>query len=125
MYKVVLLNLPFTYTNIPSVALTQLKYVLEEKFGKRVTTEILYLNHDFVHFLGLDLSAVMSQGYEHLYNGLAEWFFRQTAFPAAPDNSKAYLERFFQGSKRQAPWLSLLLKKRQELDAFLDEMIAK
>ena len=36
MYKVVLLNLPFTYTNIPSVALAQLKYVLEEKFEKRI-----------------------------------------------------------------------------------------
>jgi hypothetical protein len=125
MYKVVLLNLPFTYTNIPSVALTQLKYVLEEKFERRVTTEIWYLNHDFFHFLGPDLSAVMSRGFEHLYNGLAEWFFRQTAFLAAPDNSKEYLQQYFPGSQKQAPWLSLLLKKRQGLDAFLDEMIAR
>jgi ribosomal peptide maturation radical SAM protein 1 len=125
MYNIFLLNLPFTSTQYPSIALTQLKYVLNEKFGERVATEIYYLNHDFVHYLGPGLHEAILQGYEHFQNGLAEWFFRQTAFPALPDNTEEYLQRCYPGTQKQARWFYMLLKKRQGLDAFLDEMIEK
>ena len=125
MYKIVLLNLPFTSSQYPSIALTQLKYVLEEKFGKRVTTEICYLNHDFVRYLGHGLHDAILHGYEHFSSGLAEWFFRQTAFPAVPDNTEEYFQRFYPGSQKQARWFYTLLKKRQGLEAFLSEMIEK
>jgi radical SAM superfamily enzyme YgiQ (UPF0313 family)/uncharacterized protein (DUF433 family) len=125
MYKVVLLNLPFTETQYPSIALTQIKYVLDEQFGRRVSTDICYLNHDFVGYLGSGLHTAILKGYEHFANGLAEWFFRQTAFPAAPDNTDEYLQRFYPGSQKQASFFYTLLKKRQGLDAFLDDMIEK
>jgi len=63
VYKVVLLNLPVSkYVNMPSIGLTQLKSVLDEHFGRRVTTEIWYLNHDFVRYLGYDLHQAMLYG---------------------------------------------------------------
>jgi ribosomal peptide maturation radical SAM protein 1 len=125
MYNIVLLNLPFTETQYPSIALTQLKYVLDERFGKRVSTEICYINHDFVRYLGSGLHRAILGGYEHFQSGLAEWFFRQTAFPAWADNTDEYLQHFYAGPQKQANFLYTLLKKRQGLDVFLDEMIAK
>ena len=38
---------------LPSIALTQLKSVLEDELGDRVAVRLLYLNHDFAHLLGL------------------------------------------------------------------------
>ena len=125
MYKVVLLNLPFTETQYPSIALTQLKYVLDEQFGRRISTKVCYINHDFVHYLGSGLHRAILGGYEHFQIGLAEWFFRQTAFPALPDNAKEYLRRLYAGPQKQANFFYLLLKKRQGLDTFLGEMIYK
>src|SRR5215469_10977383 len=120
MYKIVLLNLPFASIESPSIALTQLKYVLEEKLGKRVTTEIWYLNHDFARYFGYSLHEAILQ---YFPTGLTDWFFRQTAFPAEPDNTEEYLQRYYPGPQKQARWLHTLLKKRQGLEAFLDEMI--
>src|SRR5215470_9694231 len=125
LYKVVLLNLPFTETQYPSIALTQLKYVLDEQLGRRVTTEIGYLNHDFVHYLGSGLHNAILQGHVNVSSGLADWFFRQTAFPALPDNTEEYCQRFYPGPQKHAHWFYMLLKKRQGLDVFLAEMIDK
>src|SRR5262249_9208878 len=125
MYKIVLLNLPFTSSKYPSIALTQLKCVLEEKFGRRVTTEICYLNHDFVRYLGSGLHEAILHEHEHFQSGLAEWFFRQTAFPALPDNTEEYCQRFYPDLQKQTHWFYTLLKKRQGLEAFLDELIEK
>jgi len=126
MYNIVLLNLPFTETQYPSIALTQLKYVLDKQCGRRISnTEICYINHDFVRYLGAGLHRAILGGYEHFQSGLAEWFFRQTAFPAWPDNTDTYLQRFYAGPQKQANFFYQLLKKRQGLDAFLDDMIDK
>ena len=127
MYKIVLLNLPFTDTRVPSLALTQLKYVLDEEFGKRVATNIWYLDHDFTHYLGPNLSqGIIKSSYTHLATGLGDWFFRQTAFPSLPDNSAEYLHRFYPRLQRKAPWFQqLLLEKRRGLEPFFDELIEK
>src|SRR5215813_4849596 len=87
MYKIVLLNLPFASLPFPSIALTQLKSVLDEKLGDRVSTEIQYLNHDFAHYLGLGLYQELIASDEHLRSGLGDWLFRQIVFPALPDNT--------------------------------------
>jgi hypothetical protein len=99
--------------------------VLDEQFGKKATTEIGYLNHDFVHYLGSGLHRAILQGYVNFSSGLTDWFFRQTAFPAWPDNTEEYLQRFYPGSQKQAHWFYMLLKKRQGLETFLAEMIEK
>jgi hypothetical protein len=44
--QIELINMPFAMLEAPSIALTQLKAVIERTFPERVRTEIHYLNHD-------------------------------------------------------------------------------
>jgi ribosomal peptide maturation radical SAM protein 1 len=126
MYKITLVNMPFATVRMPSLALTQLKAVLEERFGAAVAVRVLYLNHDFAHHLGLSLYADVSESLQANMSGLGDWFFRDQAFPGLPDNSEDYLRRYFPArgaaleSRRR-----LLLAKRAGLDGFLARLIAR
>jgi len=90
-----LINMPFGHLAMPSLALTQLKAVLEAAFGNDVDVEILYLN------LELAQTAGMAKLYDHVLShrghmtGLGDWLFRQVAFPDAPDNAADYLDRYY------------------------------
>jgi len=55
MYQMCLVNMPFAALYLPSLALTQLKSVTEEKLGNEVSIKIAYLNHDFARFIGIEL----------------------------------------------------------------------
>ena len=86
--------MPFASPEAPSLALTQLQAVLEEKLGDRISVEVLSLDLDFLEFTGgLDNYRRMISGQGRLA-GAADWFFRQVAFPEAGDNAGAYLDRF-------------------------------
>lgn len=126
MYKISLINMPFAGLQMPSLALTQLKSVIDAEFKDRVSVEILYLNHDFARYLEIELSQTLAFSSEAHNAGVGDWFFRQAAFPELPDNTETYFRRFFpirtpqiEGMKR------VVLQKRLGLDAFLDELIAK
>ena len=90
MTKLLLVNMPFAAPAIPSLALTQLKAVVPAG----IQAEILHLNHDFAKHIG-DLAA-----YRHVLSdygfmtGIGDWFFRQVAFPDAPDNRREWVEKF-------------------------------
>ncbi len=118
--------MPFAAPAIPSLAVTQLKAVAESRFPDQVQVDILHLNHDFARHIG-DLPA-----YQHVLGnygfmtGIGDWFFRQAAFPDAPDNTAEYFERYYEGAdpvSRRA-WDSLI-KHRAGLDAYLDSVIAR
>jgi hypothetical protein len=55
MYRIALINMPFANLSLPSIALTQLKSLVESHFKEQVSVNLLYLNHDFANYLGLDL----------------------------------------------------------------------
>ena len=55
MLKVALINMPFTEVRYPSIALTQLKSVVSQRFGSEVDTSIHYVNHEFAAELGAGL----------------------------------------------------------------------
>ena len=123
-YRVVLINMPFAHLGMPSIALTQLAAELERAHGDAVAVETLYLNLDFVAFMG-DLSL-----YNHthtgtaLMTGIGEWFFRQAAFPDAPDNAEAYYARYYFGDDAETRALrEAFEEKRAGLEAFLDALI--
>jgi magnesium-protoporphyrin IX monomethyl ester (oxidative) cyclase len=80
---------------MPSIALTQLKYVVDQRFDDRVETKIHYINHDVANYVGLDLYEEIGGAYKYVYAGFGEWFFRQVAFPEQPDNTKEYFQRFY------------------------------
>ena len=121
-----LINMPFASLNLPSLGLTQLKSVMEDRFKDELSVEICYVNQDFGRVLGVDLYTYIALSGEAHNTGLGDWFFRQVAFPEMADNSDAYFRRFFPSlnpSKRAMR--QFMLEKRKELDAILDSIIAK
>ncbi len=126
MYKIHLINMPFAALDSPSLALTQLKSVLDSELGKQVSVQIFYLNHDFARYIGVDLYQYISISIESYTSGLGEWFLRQSAFPESLDNSSDYLLRYYRGQDEQTKMLKRLIQeKRAGADSFLDELIAK
>ena len=85
MYKIALINMPFADLSLPSIALTQLKFVVEQRFGDAVSVDIHYLSHDFANYLGLDLYESITNSADAQNAGLGDWFFRQTAFSRAAE----------------------------------------
>ena len=126
MYRIALINMPFAAINMPSLALTQLKAIVEQKFPNDVSVEIIYVYQDFAHYLGLEPYESVTHQLDHHDSGLGDWFFRQVAFPEAADNSDAYLRRFYavQSTKVQV-FKNYVQQKRQGLDAFLGKLIMK
>jgi ribosomal peptide maturation radical SAM protein 1 len=126
MYRITLINMPFANLSLPSIALTQLKAVVESRFREQVSINLLYLNHDFANYLGLDLYDLIVNSKESHNAGLGDWFFRQTAFPNLPDNAGVYLSRYFPLRTAQMNQLkTLVMEKRRGLNTFLEGLIRK
>ncbi len=124
MYKVSLVNMPFSQLSQPSMALTQLKSVVEERLGDRVRVRILYLSHDFGHFLGTEATEQLNN--QSSNSGLGDWFFRRVAFPELQDNARDYFQRYFPGRDTQfAALKGRLLAKRNSLDRFMKQLLAQ
>jgi ribosomal peptide maturation radical SAM protein 1 len=124
MLKIALLNLPFAAYHLPSIGLTQLKAVLDAELGDRVETRIDYVNLDFAAQLGLDLYERIGLSGDQLQSGFSEWFFRQVAFPEAPDNTEAYFARYYPAHDPDSvTFRRQVLEKRRALDGLLDRVI--
>ena len=126
MYKIALINMPFANLSLPSIALTQLKALVDERFKERVSVDIHYLSHDFAKYLGMGLYDLITGSANAQNAGLGDWFFRQTAFPDQPNNAGVYLSRYFPFHSEEMNTLkSRVLEKRRGLDHFLDSLISK
>lgn len=125
MLKISLINMPFASLQFPSIALTQLKSVAESRFGDRVRVRILYLNHDFAQYLGVETYQVMNS-IQASNAGLGDWMFRSLAFPGQPDNADAYFKRYYpQRTPAMEMRRRMLRDKRAGLDRFLQSLVAK
>lgn len=126
MYRIYLINMPFANLMSPSIALTQIRYIIQSQFPGEVSVKILYLNYDFAKYISVDLCNYISTSMQALYAGLGDWFFRQAAFPELPDNTETYLRRYFWGKGAEVQQVKDLIdQKRPKLDAYLDEIITK
>lgn len=126
MYKIALINMPFANLSLPSIALTQLKAIVDERFKDRVSVDIHYLSHDFAKYLGVELYDVITGSANAQNAGLGDWFFRQTAFPEQPNNAGVYLSRYFPFHNEEMNTLKgRILEKRRGLDHFIDSLISK
>lgn len=141
--KIRLINMPFGYLRLPSIALTQLKAVILNQFKDQVSTSIHYLNLDFGAFIGTDLYDFIAENPAAMHCNIGEWFFRSVAFPDAPDNTEDYLRHFelnndwadHEPDEKETPlsqdqlalkfFVNILLEKRVKLNSFLDELIEK
>jgi ribosomal peptide maturation radical SAM protein 1 len=126
MYKISLINMPFADLWFPSIALTQLKAIVEEQFGESVRVRTLYLNQDIAKYLGVRLYCYISNSLETNMAALGDWFFRDVAFPDVQDNVNPYFQRCFPGEdpatlqKKQ-----LILRKRKGLGALLERLVSQ
>jgi magnesium-protoporphyrin IX monomethyl ester (oxidative) cyclase len=116
--------MPFANLGMPSIALTQLKSVLDKRFGERVSVGTHYLNLEFARYLGIDFYDELTNSADSQNSGLGDWFFRQTAFPASPNNVGDYFARYIPQQTENANRLKrALLESRRRLEGFLDELI--
>ena len=126
MFRICLVNMPFSNLALPSIALTQIQSVVEARFKDNVAVEIHYLSHDFAKLFGTDFYGFIATSMDSLNTGLGDWLFRQAAFPALQDNTEKYFERYFPAKTPETELLRKLIRqKRPELDALLDELVAK
>lgn len=123
MYKIALVNMPLGNLHLPSVALTQLRAVVEKRFGGRVSADIHYLNQQFALYLGLPAYTELNS-FSHHASGLGEWFFREAAFPDAPDTSDEYFQRYYPlHDPRNRMLKAAVDQKRGGLTQHFDQMI--
>src|SRR3954468_24554 len=124
MYRIALVNMPFSAADLPSIALTQLKSVLGSELAGRVESRVLYPNLDFIDYLGAHFYDVISNTVLANTSGLGDWFFSQAAFPERPDNSEPSLVRHFSEHRAQLDaFRKQLGEKRREVGPFLDTLI--
>src|SRR6266704_6588330 len=90
MYKICLINMPFANLWFPSIALTQLKAVLEEQFRESISVRVLYLNQDIGKYLGTGLYSYISSSLETNMAAMGDWLFRDIAFPVLDENVDGY-----------------------------------
>jgi magnesium-protoporphyrin IX monomethyl ester (oxidative) cyclase len=123
MYKIALVNMPLGNLHLPSVALTQLRAVARKRFGERVSVDVHYLNQQFALYLGLPAYTELNS-FAHHSSGLGEWFFREVAFPGAPDTSDEYFQRYYpQHDPRNRMLKAAVDQKRSGLARFFGQMI--
>ncbi|HXQ72225.1 MAG TPA: hypothetical protein VN844_17145, partial [Pyrinomonadaceae bacterium] len=126
MYRIALINMPFANLHMPSIALTQLKSVVEERFKDEVSVDVYYLSHDFANYLGVELYDRITESADSQNSGLGDWFFRQIAFPDQVNNTGVYLSRYFPYHTEEMNTLkSRVVEKRRGLGHFMDSLISK
>lgn len=122
--RIALVSMPFARIEFPSLALTQLKALVDARFGAAVETAIHYANQDFAVAIGVEANQTITD--MSMNNGIGEWFFRQAAFPDLADNAVAYLQRFYpHGDAATRRLRSEILARRAEVDGFLDDLIER
>jgi ribosomal peptide maturation radical SAM protein 1 len=120
MLKISMVTMPLAFNYSPSFALTQLDSVLKQRFDSRISVDTCYINQDFSNFIGDDFYEEASWGYG------AEWLFRRSAFPDAPDNTDDLLNFYFsEESELKDYFTQVVLKKLEKLDEFLDQAILR
>jgi len=118
--------MPFANLDLPSLALTQLKSVVDRQFEDQVSVDIHYLNHEFARYLGIEMSQLLVKSEAAHNAGVGDWFFRQAAFPELPENSEAYYRRFFPVKSQQVEMLKKIVQeKRRGLNDFMDGIISQ
>jgi ribosomal peptide maturation radical SAM protein 1 len=126
MFEIVLINMPFADIHLPSLALTQLKYVVEQAYPGRARARILYLNHEFTTYLGAQLCQDIGLRMNHHTSGFGDWLFRQAAFPDVDDNAEDYFLRYYPRNDPQTRnFREFVREKRAGIREYFDHLIGK
>ncbi len=118
--------MPFAALNRPSLALAQLKAVVDKQFKELVTVEICQLNHDFARYAGKIETYQYPLSIQEVNTGFGDWLFRQSAFPETQDNSREYYCRYYHTQNEQKRWSKQFTQEiRRGVDDFLEQSIVK
>lgn len=119
--RIALVNMPFAALYMPSIALTQLRSVVQPEFS----VEIHYLNHELADFLGAPAYSLVTEGKGSFESGFGDWYFRQEAFPDQPDNTAEFLETFGATLPEDVlnGWVRVLRPRRARLGEWLESVI--
>jgi len=117
--------MPFAKASMPSIALTQLRSVIEEKFGDRVKVNLHYFNVEMAAYLGEDVYDFICNDGVTNNSGFGDWYFRDVAFPDLDDNKEVYFKRYAPmfGVQNMQLYYQRLDEKRSELKEFLISLI--
>ncbi len=121
MLRIALVNMPFSRLDAPSIGLTQLRHVLLSELPGQVEVDILYLNLDFVRFVGPRLFLELSVSATPDDTAVGEWFFGPAAFPEQPDRSEELYDRCF--ADRAPRFRSELLRAIRDAPEFLAHLV--
>lgn len=124
MFRIALINMPFASVELPSIALTQLRTRVQQRFPGRAEADVFYLNHDVTRELGADLYEAAGS-LESITSGVGDWFFRPAAFPEVPDEVEAFSRRslrtFFRSREAlREPFLEHRLGAERMLVSLID-----
>lgn len=125
--RIELINAPFAAINLGRLSIEQLRYVLHEEFDDAVDINLRYWNHDFSRYFGTKEYMFISTGTQAEEIGMGEWFFRQAAFPDAPDNKNRFMSfaRNALSIEDVEYFRSNILPKRTGLIEKMDELIIR
>jgi ribosomal peptide maturation radical SAM protein 1 len=121
MFRIALVNMPFSDIELPSLALTQLQSLVEEELPGEARAEVFYASHDFCRHLGLDLYRLICN--EVSTSALGDWIFRSEAFPSEPDNFEPYRQRYFPVADER--YRALERARSLDIGKLLDQLIDK
>jgi ribosomal peptide maturation radical SAM protein 1 len=124
--RIALVNTPFAYVDAPSLALMQLRGVLQAGPSRdQIHISEHYVNVDFAKHFGLWQYHYASISPDMLICGLGEWLFRRAAFPEEPDNISAYVEKY--RDRVHVPdvdkYWQHVLSVRESLEQFIEDTI--
>lgn len=121
--RVALVNMPFADARLPSIALAQLRSVLDTALGERVQTEIFHLNHDFAQLLSPERYEDISTALNYTVPGLGDLLFAQLAFPDSKDRFEAQVRKSAIFYRENRETVDFLLELKPRLGQFLEDLI--
>jgi magnesium-protoporphyrin IX monomethyl ester (oxidative) cyclase len=128
MLNIQLISMPFAGLDGPSIGLTQLRSVTEQRHAQDVSVRINYLTLEFGRLLGLELYQFLSISPVGHRTGLGEWLFSRCAFPDAARDWSEYFachEEALRNHPMLPRVLDTLLPLQARLDEVLDGLIAR
>ncbi len=124
MTNIALINMPFAAIHLPSIALTQLKCVVDRELPGRVTVNNYYLNHDIGEALGLETYQVIGSSVASTVSGLGDWVFREVAFPQdSAGESDRYRDRYLSQGQLNQSMVNQLVHARKKVEPLLEDLI--
>jgi ribosomal peptide maturation radical SAM protein 1 len=123
MYRIALINMPFASLHMPSIALTQLKSVMEQTLNDQVEVKIFYLNHEIAELMGIESYGQIEKNMTAIVTGLGDWFFKSVAFPDLEDNTQTYFGRYLPTMGISVEIIRELVKKRQGIESGLESIM--